>query len=234
MHALMNSPRTLMIVGGVAVVGLGMAVPQFIGAFREADPNEHPVDPIPFVAPATPGAGAANDPSASASNSAQKAEEEEEAPPTPVLETSAEGDVDASIKMRFATVETGESVQATIKLGNRSKTDFYLPGPGEPNPMLAVVVQDAEGAEVRHVVETSKGGQLPRRVAKLGSGFEIELPILVVGEDETPLAPGTYTAYVEFRPDARLARLGLPIWSAPKGPVHSDTVTLVVTEKAPK
>jgi hypothetical protein len=223
-----------MIVGGVAVVGLGMAVPQFVGAFRDADPNEHPVDPVPFVAPPAQAAPGAQDPASASSNYAPKVEEEEEAPPTPVLETSADGDVDASIKMRFATVETGDRVQATIKLGNRSKTDFYLPGPGEPNPMLAVVVQDAEGAEVRHVVETSKGGQLPRRVAKLASGFEIEIPILVVGEDETPLAPGTYTAYAEFRPDPRLARLGLPIWSAPKGPVHSDTVTLVVTQKTPK
>jgi hypothetical protein len=221
-----------MVVGGLAVVGLAMAVPMCIGAFTEADPNSHPVDPVPFVPPPKAAEAAASE--SAYGRRAPKPEEIEEAAPKPVLETSADGDVDASIKLRFASVETGERVQATVKLGNRSQSDFYLPGPGEPNHGLAVIVQDAEGAEVRRVVETAKNGQLPRRVAKVGAGFEIELPILVVGEDETPLPPGTYTAYVELRPDPRLSRLGLPLWTAPKGPVRSDTVTLVVTEKTPK
>lgn len=229
LHAFLHSPRTLAILGGAAVVGLAMAVPQCIGAFTESDPNAHPVDPVPFVPPPAPAEQAAQE--AAYVRRAPKIEEPEEVAPKPVLDTSADGDVDASIKLRFASVETGERVQATVKLGNRSQTDFYLPAPGEPNHGLAVIVQDAEGAEVRHVVETATGGALPRRVAKLGAGFEIELPILVVGENETPLPPGTYTAYVELRPDPRLPRLGLPLWTAPKGPVRSDTVTLVVTAK---
>jgi hypothetical protein len=223
----MNSPRTLLIVGGAGAIGLAVAVPSFIGAFTDANPHEHPVDPEPYVAP--PAAAAVEEDEAAEEHHAPKVEEEVEAPPTPVLETSPDGDVEATIKFRFAEVASGERVQATITLGNRSQRDVYLPAAGEPNHGLAVVVQDAEGAEVRNVVETAKGGQLPRRMTKLAAGCEIELPILVVADDETPLPPGTYTAYVELRPDARLPRLGLPLWTAPKGAVHSDTARLVVT-----
>jgi hypothetical protein len=92
-------------------------------------------------------------------------------------------------------------------------------------------VQAADGDEVRRVVETTKNGQFPRRVAKLAAGMEAEFPIVVVAEDESPLAPGTYTAYAELRPDPRLARLGLPLWTAPKGPVRSEAVTFTVTAK---
>jgi hypothetical protein len=231
-HALMNSPRTLVVLGGAAVIGLGMAVPQCIGAFKDADPNEHPVDPVPFVPPPPPAEQAAME--MAAVRRPPKIEEPEDVAPTATLETAADGDVEASLKLRFSNVETGERVKATVKIGNRSQSDFYVPGPGEPNHGLAVVVQDADGAEVRRVVETAKGGQLPRSMVKVVSGTAIELPILVVGEDETPLAPGTYSAYVELRPDPRLPRLGLPLWTAPKGPVRSDTVTLVVTAKTSK
>jgi len=234
-HALLNSPKALAVLGGVAVIGLGMAVPQCIGAFREADPNEHPVDPVPFVASAAPQAHVEGAPYETAFvRRAPKLEEPEDETPKPVLETSADGDVEATLKLRFGSVETGERVQATVKVGNHSQADFFLPGPGEPNHGLAVVVQDADGAEVRRVVETTKGGQLPRRMIKVGAGFEAELPVMVVAEGEAPLAPGTYTAYVELRPDPRLPRIGLPVWTAPKGPVRSDTVKLVVTAKTSK
>jgi len=208
-----------------------MAVPTFVGAFSESDPNQHPVDPVPFVPPPEHPTETAAD-VALAARRAKVEEDEAEPVAQPTLEKSKDGDVEATLKFRFAKVETGERVLAIVKLGNRSERDVWFPAAGEPNAGLAIVVQDAEGNEVRHVVEVAKGDQLPRRVAKLAAGFEIEIPILVVADGEAPLAPGTYSAYAELRPDAHLARTGLPLWTAPKGLVRSDAATLVVTPKS--
>ena len=112
-RSLMNSTRTLLILGGVGVIGLAIAVPTCIGAFTEDDPHEHPVDPEPYVPPPTAAAVAASE--SDPTHDGAKAEEVEEAPATPVLETSADGDVEASIKFRFAEVESGERGRATIQ-----------------------------------------------------------------------------------------------------------------------
>jgi hypothetical protein len=160
-------------------------------------------------------------------------EEEPEAPKV-VIETSADGDIALTMKLRWPQFESGDRVLARVKFTNHSLRTIYLPAAGEPDSGFAVVVEDADGNEVRRIVETAKGDQLPRRVAKIESATETEFPVTIVAEDEAPLAPGKYTAYAELRPDPRLVRLGLPLWTAPKGPVHSEPVAFTVTARAAK
>jgi hypothetical protein len=160
--------------------------------------------------------------------------EEEAAPAKVVIATSADGDLAVSMRLRWPQFETGDRVLAKVKFTNHSLRTVFLPAAGEPDQGFAVVVEDAEGREVRRVVEAAKGDQLPRRMAKIESATEVEYPVTIIAEDEAPLAPGTYTAYAELRPDPRLARVGLPLWKAPKGPIRSASVQFVVAAKVAK
>jgi hypothetical protein len=60
----------------------------------------------------------------------------------------------------------------------------------------------------------------------------VDVPVTLVDEGEKPLAPGTYNVHVEMKADPRLARLGMPTWSAPHGAVSSDPVPLVIKPAA--
>jgi len=160
--------------------------------------------------------------------------EDEVAPAKVVIETSADGDLAVSMRLRWPQFESGDRVLAKVRFTNHSLRTVFLPAAGEPDQGFAVVVEDSEGREVRRVVEAAKGDQLPRRMAKIESATEVEYPVTIIAEDETPLAPGTYTVYAELRPDPRLVRVGLPLWTAPKGPIHSASAQFVVTEKTTK
>ena len=144
------------------------------------------------------------------------------------------GDISAALELRWNEFEVGERVLAKVRITNRLSTVIYLPAGGEPNRGLAVVIEDAEGNEIRRVVETTKANQLPRRMAKLAPGADVKLPIVVIAEEDAPLAPGTYSAFAELTADPSLARLGLPIWTAPKGPVRTESVQFVVKPRSAK
>lgn len=161
---------------------------------------------------------------------------EDEKPPEPkiVIQASADGDLAIALRLRWSQFESGDRVLARVRFTNHSLRTVYRPAAGEPDPGFAVVVEDADGNEVRRVVEASKGDQLPRRMARIDSATEVEFPVTIVAEDETPLPPGKYTAYAELRADPKLGRLGLPTWTAPKGPIRSESVALTVTAKAEK
>jgi hypothetical protein len=223
-----GSNRTLVIALVVAVVAAAVAVPKLVSSFADSDSPA-------LAAPPKPAAAVESGEDASPEKPAEKPNEEAPAPPQapkPTVETSETGEIEPVVKLRWSQFESGDRILATVKFANRSKKDVFLPASGEPNPGLAMVVVSSEGDEVRRVVESGKGDQLPRRLVKLASGFEIEIPLVVVAEDETPLPPGTYSIFAELRPDPRFVRLGLPVWKAAHGSVRSAKVPLVVTPKA--
>jgi hypothetical protein len=251
-HRAVNRPRAIAI-GAVGLVCLCIAWPQIKLMLSDSaaekmayvDASQIPWDstpapPSPDAPPAEGVPGMPGDILAAGERTGPEVhvtdmvEEEEPPPAKPVIETSADGDIALSMKLRWPQFEAGDRVLAKVKFTNHSLRTVYLPDAGEPDQGFAVVVEDGDGREVRRIVETAKGDQLPRRMAKIDSATEVEFPVTIVAEDETPLAPGTYTAYAELRPDPRLARLGLPLWTAPKGPIRSASVQLVVTAKAAK
>jgi hypothetical protein len=160
--------------------------------------------------------------------------EEEAAPPKVVIETSADGDLGIALRLRWPQFEAGDRVLAKVRFTNHSLRTVFLPAAGEPDQGFAVVVEDGDGREVRRVVEAAKGDQLPRRMARIDSATEVDFPVTIIAEEEAPLAPGTYTVYAELRPDPRLVRVGLPLWTAPKGPIRSASVQFVVAAKTAK
>jgi hypothetical protein len=225
-HTKPGRRRTVLIVSCIAVAcASAVAVPKFLPS-DDAD-DLLPGDTASLLAslPAKPS------PAGQHSDADPTVAGEVVAAPAPVrvVATSKDGDLAVSIKLRWARFETGDRVLAKATFTNHSLREVWLPAAGEPSQGLAVVVRDAQGEEVRRVVEAPKGDQLPRSMAKLAAGASIEVPIVVVAEGESPLAPGTYSAHAELRPDPRLARLGLPLWTAPHGPLRSETVALVVT-----
>jgi hypothetical protein len=117
-----------------------------------------------------------------------------------------------------------------VRFVNTSLRAFELPAAGEPHPTLALVVLDAEGNEVRRVVESGPD-PYPRRTASIPSAGAFELPVAVVSSGDRPLPPGAYTVYAEIRRDPTWARLGIPMWTAPNGPVRSSQVDLRVSAK---
>jgi hypothetical protein len=229
LRAKLDSKKVLPIAGVAALICAAFAVPSVSDAFHEADPDEHPVDPVPFVPPS---------PAQLAALGFQRAEAAKPksgytAPVAqPTVEATKDGDLGASLKFRWSEYETGDRIQAKVKFANRSMSPVHVPASGEPNPGLALVVEDADGNEVRRIVEAAKEQQLPRRLVKLMPGFETEVTVVLVAEDEKPLPPGTYSVYPELRADPMLHRLGLPVWKAPKGPVRGEPVPLVITARA--
>jgi hypothetical protein len=211
---------------GVIVVA-AVAVPRLL-----VSPDEEPAappapdtaaqaapDPTPTTASAPASAPAQSPPAVPASPAAAD-----------VIEVSDGGDLGIEMKYRWSSSEVGERILAKVRVVNRSRRAVHLPAPGEPNQGLALVVLDGEGREVRRVVETSRE-VLPRTTIRLDPGTAIEWPVTVVADGEAPLVPAEYSTYAEFRSDPALARLGLPVWEAPKGPIRSDRVPLVVTAK---
>ena len=245
-----NRPRAIAI-GAAGLVCLGIAWPHLKEFLSDSaaekmnyvdaslipwDATPAPPDPDAVPADLGPGVDAMN---AAAERTGPEVHvtdmlEEEVAPPKVVIETSADGDLAVSMRLRWPQFETGERVLAKVKFTNHSLRTVFLPAAGEPDQGFAVVVEDGEGREVRRVVEAAKGDQLPRRMARIESATEVEFPVTIIAEDETALAPGTYTVYAELRPDPRLARVGLPVWTAPKGPIRSASVQFVIAAKTAK
>lgn len=221
-----GSRRKILIAGGVVLVCLAFAVPKLIGALH--DPDAAPAVPaVPVPVQPAPAPGPAPKPHAESGKG--------KAAPAPAktpVETSKDGDLAVAVKLRWQEYEAGDRILASVKYSNHTLKAVHVPAAGEPNPGLAIVVEDASGNEVRRVVESGKSDQLPRRLVKIESGYESEVRAVVLAEDETPLPPGTYSLYVELRPDPLLARLGLPVWTAPKGSVRSEPVPLTITAKA--
>jgi hypothetical protein len=140
---------------------------------------------------------------------------------------SAGGDLTLEVTPRVSTVVAGASVSATVRFANAGLEAFQLPAAGEPHPTLALVILDAEANEVRRVVESGPD-PYPRRTTILGPGSALDVQVMLVSPEDAPLPPGDYTIYAEFRRDPAWARLGLPMWSAPKGAVRSPQTPLSV------
>ncbi len=210
------------------LIAVAIAIPRFMGGGSEGDEAVAP-------AVASPAARAAAADPVDAYRPLELKETPkrvvQEPPPATTVPVAKDGDLTVSLAFRWKSFETGERVTARIALQNHSPHMVHVPAPGEPDAGLAIVVRDSEGREVRRVVEAARDQPLPRRTLRLVSGGEVAIPVTVVAEDETPLPPGEYTAYVEFRPDPVLQRLGLPVWTAPNGPIHSDPIPLLVTPK---
>lgn len=210
----------LALVGVVVVVtgvGLTLAVPKFLSA-RSPAADPPPVRATP-PAPVDPPPPAHVDPAPAA------------APQTKLIPTSADGDLVLDVKLRWQRVVTGSNLPATVRVGNGSTSPFQVPAAGEPHPTLALVVLDAEGHEVRRVVESGPD-PYPRRTALVKPGESVELQALVLSSDDDPLPPGEYTVYAEMRRDPAWTRLGLPMWTAPKGAARSlqEPLTVVAPE----
>lgn len=226
-------PRVVKIVVGVGVLGVvgAFAVPAFLG-----DANQ---DAVPEIDPAALAAAAQRDPEAAAAaaqapdTSGEAEIEDYTAKPTAPTETvpfSADGDLGIEVTVRFTEVPTGTSIPATVRFLNRSNREIHIPAAGEAHPTLALVLIDAEGREVRRVVETG-ADPLPRRTRLLVPGAVVSLPQTLVGRNDEPLPPGRYALHAEFRADPAWARLGLPVWTAPNGSLRSDLIKLTITAK---
>jgi hypothetical protein len=210
------------VAGAVLLACLGFAVPRMFEA-----PGVDPV--VPRVAAVTAGPRpqlptAARPAAATAPAKAANA-------PKPVVVEEA-GDLDVSLTFRWPEFESGDRVLAKVRYTNHGKSAVYVPAAGEPNQTLAVAIEDSEGNEVRRIVEAGDGEALPRRLVRVDSGTTVDVPVTIVDENEKPLPPGAYTARVQMKADPRLARLGMPMWSAPHGPICSDAVPLVIKPAA--
>lgn len=225
-------PRIVKILVGVGVLGVvgAFAVPALFGNANDAAPD---VDPAALAAAAQrdPEAAAA---AAQAPDTSGEAEVEDftakPAAPTETVPFSADGDLGIEVAVRFTEVPAGTSIPATVRFLNRSNHEIHIPAAGEAHPTLALVLIDAEGREVRRVVETG-ADPLPRRTRLLVPGAVVSLPQTLVGRNDEPLPPGRYALHAEFRADPAWARLGLPVWTAPNGSLRSDLVKLTITAK---
>lgn len=221
--------KALLAVGVVGVVG-AFAVPAFLGTGSDASLSD--VDPAALAAAAKPDPEAAAA-AAQAPDTSGEAEIDEpvvKAPPSETVSFSDGGDLGIEVTVRFAEVPTGTSIPATVRFLNRSNREIHIPAAGEAHPTLALVLIDADGREVRRVVETG-ADPLPRRTRLLAPGAVYSLPQTLVGRNDDPLAPGRYALHAEFRADPAWARLGLPVWAAPNGSLRSDLIKLTITAK---
>ena len=210
-----------------AVAGAGMlaclafAVPRMFDA-----PSPEPLVARVAAVPAGPRPSAPQTAAPSAASATKAA-------PKPVVVEEA-GDLAVELAFRWPEVETGERIQAKVRYTNHGKNAVYVPAAGEPNQLLAIVIEDGESNEVRRVTEAGDGETLPRRLLRVDSGTTVDVPVMLVDEGEKPLPPGSYVVRVEMKADPRLARLGMPTWSAPNGPVASAAVPLVVKPASEK
>lgn len=212
--------RTRVKIAVVAVVMLAclaFAVPRMFEA-----PSVEPVVPRVAGVPAGPRTEAPATPKASG---AAAAAAKPAAKPVVVEEA---GDLEVALAFRWPEFEAGDRVLAKVRYTNHGKSAVFVPAGGEPNQTLSIAIEDGEGNEVRRIVEAGDGEALPRRLVRVESGTTVDVPVTLVDENEKPLPPGTYAARVELKADPRLARLGMPTWSAPHGPVRSDPVPLVI------
>jgi hypothetical protein len=216
----------LAVVGVVMLVCLGFAVPRMFEA-----PSAEPVVARVAAKPAGPRPEAASHAKPAAAAAAAKPANTVK----PVV-VEEEGDLEVSLSFRWPEFEAGDRVLAKVRYTNHGKSAVYVPAAGEPNQTLSIAIEDGEGNEVRRIVETADGETLPRRLVRVESGTAVDVPVTLVEENEKPLPPGTYTARVEMKADPRLARLDMPTWSAPHGPVVSAPVPLVIkpASAAPK
>jgi hypothetical protein len=145
------------------------------------------------------------------------------APVATPVEVTEDGDLVLVVELPWRSFAAGSRVHATVRVRNHSLHDVHLPAAGEAHPTLALVVVDAEGREVRRVVE-SGSDELPTQTVLVRSGGTAELPLAIVADGEGGLEPGEYTAYAEMDADPRWRRLGLPVWTAPNGVLCSRTV----------
>ncbi len=224
-------PQVVKILVGLGVVGVvgAFAVPAFLGTGSEVAPD---VDPAALQAAAQrdPEAAAA---AAQAPDTSGEAVIDELAPKAAPAETvafSADGDLGIEVTVRFTEVPAGTPIPATVRFLNRSNREIHIPAAGEAHPTLALVLIDADGREVRRVVETG-ADPLPRRTRLLVPGAVYSLPQTLVGRNDEPLVPGRYALHAEFRADPAWARLGLPVWTAPNGSLRSDLIKLTITAK---
>jgi hypothetical protein len=238
-----RSKRKALVVSGVVAICLALAIPLYL-------PGAPPVEIIPRTAGANMSAPTTSspaptpvDPKAGPVSTSRPPDRRkktgffdgpEKAPVNAAIATSPDGDLALSMKLRWTEFETGDRVLAKVKFSNHSERSVFVPAAGEPNPGLAIVIEDAEGNEVRRVVESAKGDQFPRRLTRVAAGAEVSIPVTLIDENETTLEPGTYAAHVEMKADPRLVRLGVPVWMAPKGTVLSEPVPLVVKARPAK
>jgi hypothetical protein len=225
-------PRIVPILLGGAVLAVvgAFAVPGFLsdgtGDLPAADVGDAVLAaPAPWPDPD----GAAGQ----APDTSGEAEIYEPAPPPVATETvafSADGDLGLEVSVRFPEVPSGALIPATVRFLNRSPREIHIPAAGEAHPTLALVLIDAEGREVRRVVETGTD-PLPRRTRLLAPGAVVAMPQTLVSRNDEPLPPGRYALHAEFRADPAWARLGLPVWTAPRGSLRSELVTLTITER---
>jgi hypothetical protein len=224
----LKSRKALLVLAAVAIVAVGMALPRLFATFGEVDVNAVPKSQ---AAPPRQSIFAGREQPKPPEKPKLDVSAFQAPAGKPTVDTSKTGDLAVTLALRWPEFQTGERVLAKVKFSNHSTGAIHLPAPLEPNPGLAIVVQDAEGREVRRIVETGKGSELPHKLIKLAAGCEAQIQVVVVAEEETPLEPGKYTAWVEMTRDPLLPRLGLPVWTAPNGPIRSESVAFDVTAK---
>ena len=231
-----------------AVLILAIALPAVIAAVALPklltggdDDDEGFVAPVPAVAAAatSPAAKGSALPVADDPEDEDEAEDEVKGPAsaaakpaeaTPPAETSPDGDLALGLKLRWREVPAGDRVLASLRFTNHSQRPMHVAGADEPHPTLAVVVGDAEGNEVRRIIESGHD-QLPRRLELLRPGASCEIPVAIVDTGEQALPAGEYVVLAEFRPDPALLRVGLPVWMGEKGTIRSEPARLVVTAR---
>jgi len=211
---LVRSRPWLVAVVAVPLVGVAIAVPALVGS--DAGPEPGPTSQAPEPPPAV------------VEDDGPSGQDVAPSPDTTGRQPHADGDLDISIGVRFERYPQGARIRANVEVVNMSLEPFYLPAPAEPQPTLTVLVLDEEGQTVRRVVEATDD-TTPRRMRRLASGESSRFRIDVVTREEEALPPGTYHLVASYGSDDGWLRSGLPIWTAPKGVRHSDSVSLEVT-----
>jgi len=216
-HAQTKRQRALMVIACVLpVIFAAVAMPMFIGGSDEPEPAP---DATQLAA-----AGA----TATAVDPVKELIDEPEVDPDAIV-ASLDGDLAVALVLEAASLKAGQPLTAAVEYANHSMDDLHLPAAGEPNGTLAVVVLDAEGMEVRRIVEKGQD-PLPGRTMVVATATRRTVPVTILARGEAPLAPGKYSAHVEFHADPHWKRLGLRTWSAPKGTIRSFPVFFEVAD----
>jgi hypothetical protein len=210
----------------VPLVLLALAIPTWLGDEESNTLPPVPTGPLVLIR-VGPQPGPAATAPATSRTPVEKAPEayiptpQADTPYVAVFPVTPDGDLVLQVSFRWPAFAHGALVPASVRFGNTGPADFHLPAAAEPHPTLAVVVLDADGREVRRIVESSVD-PYPRRTIRMRPGAALDIPLKVVDVEDEPLPPGEYTVYAEFRPDPAWTRLGLPFWKAPHGPVRSS------------
>ena len=122
------------------------------------------------------------------------------------------------------TVNPAEAQRVTLASGQElTGADF---------PLIAVRLARVTGIVLNSEGRPAEGALVTLAPSTRDLGLSLNMPSARTARNGTfvmnNVPPGDYTVAVEMRADPTLQRLGLPTWSAPKGPIRSAAVPLVV------